>query len=142
MQSEAPLIISVLEFLKSRKFRYLMAGGANTVFGYLIGVVTYKILSPEFSIWIVGFFTNVIAITFSFVTYKLFVFKTQGQWIAEYLKSYLVYGSMALIGMVFLWVYVDLMNMTIWMAQGLVIISTVVLSYMGHSRVTFRRKET
>ena len=140
MQSEAQLIISVLEFLRSRKFRYLMAGGANTVFGYLIGVVMYEVLSPKYSIWIIGFYSNVIAITFSFVTYKLFVFKTQGLWIAEYLKSYLVYGSMALIGMVFLWVYVDLMNMTIWLAQGLVIISTVVLSYVGHSRVTFRRK--
>jgi putative flippase GtrA len=131
----------VLDVLKSRQCRYLTVGGANTVFGYLIGILAYKLLSPGFSIWTIGFVGNLFAITFSFVTYKLFVFKTQGQWIEEYFKAYLVYGSMALVGIVLLWLYVDMLNMTIWLAQGLVIVSTVILSYVGHSRFTFRRKE-
>lgn len=132
----------MVKILKSRQFRYLAVGGANTVFGYLIGILTYKLLYPGFSIWTIGFVGNLFAITFSFVTYKVFVFKTHGQWISEYFKAYLVYGSMALVGIVLLWLYVDVLDMTIWLAQGLVIVSTVILSYVGHSRFTFRRKES
>lgn len=132
----------MLEILKSRKFRYLAIGSANAAFGYAIVILAYKLLSPGFSIWTIGIVGNIVAITFSFVTYKLFVFKTQGHWIEEYFKAYLVYGSMALVGIVLLWLYVDLLNITIWLAQALVIVSTVVLSYVGHSRITFRRKES
>ncbi len=132
----------MLEILKSRKLRYLAVGGANTAFGYAIGILAYKLLAPQFSVWTIGCVGNVLAITFSFATYKVFVFKTKGQWISEYFKAYLVYGSMALVGIVLLWLYVDVLYMTIWLAQGLVIVSTVFLSYVGHSRFTFGRKES
>lgn len=130
----------VNHLLNSRKFRYLIVGGVNTAFGYLVGVGIYKLLVGFYSIWIIGLISNLLAIAFSFVTYKLFVFKTKGQWVTECIKAYLIYGLMALIGIVFLWFYVDSLGFSIWMAQGLVILSTVILSYIGHSRVTFRRK--
>lgn len=130
----------MLELFKSRKFKYLVVGGANTVFGYAAGVSLYELLTPLCSIWVIGIVSNIFAITFSFVTYKLLVFRTKGQWLAEYLKAYLVYGTMALVGVVLLWLYVDILGLSIWLAQGLVIMSTVILSYMGHARITFRRK--
>lgn len=131
----------MLKLFKSRKFKFLIVGGANTVFGYAVGVSLYELLTSFCSIWVIGILSNIFAISFSFVTYKLFVFRTKGQWLAEYLKAYLVYGTMAFVGVVLLWLYVDTFGLSIWLAQGLVIMSTVILSYIGHARFTFRRMD-
>ena len=75
--------------VRSRKGRYLLVGGFNTVVGYLIGVGLLYELSPAVHVLVVGAIANVLAITVSFTTYKLFVFQTHGRWIEEYLRSYL-----------------------------------------------------
>lgn len=129
------------KILSSSKLRYLIVGGVNTIFGYLVGVYTYKYCIDLFNIWIVGLLSNVLAITFSFLMYKCFVFKTKGRWLSEYLKAYLVYGLMAGVGIVMLWFYVGVLNVSIYLAQALVILTTVVLSYIGHARFTFNRKK-
>jgi len=116
-------------------------GGWNTLFGYACGVGLYLWLSPRLHIGLIGAIANVIAITMSFTTYKLFVFKTRGGWLQEYMKSYVVYGAAALFSIASLWVFVDLMGISIWIGQALAIGLTVVVSYFGHAWFTFRRIE-
>lgn len=128
--------------LSSVKTRYLLIGGINTLFGYLVGIYTYKILNDTFGILWVGLIANIIAISFSFVSYKLWVFKTRGRWLTEYLKSYVVYGSSALMATSLLWIFIDRIRLSIWLAQALALIGTIVLSYIGHARITFYRKST
>jgi putative flippase GtrA len=98
----------------------------------------YYLLSPQLHILAIGAIANVLAISFSFTTYKLFVFQTHARWFEEYLRSYLVYGGMAVVSIVLLWILVDGLHLPIWVAQALSILITVVISYMGHSRYTFR----
>ena len=126
--------------LSREKIRYLLAGGFNTLVGYAIGVGLYKALESNFSIIWIGVISNILSITVSFLSYKTLVFKTKGMWLTEYIKSYIVYGGIALIGIFFLWFFVDEMKMSIWLAQALVMGLTVVFSYLGHSRFTFRRQ--
>lgn len=121
-----------------RQFRYLIAGGWNTIFGYAVGVGFYLLFSNSFHIVVIAVMANVLAITMSFLTYKLFVFRTHGQWMHEYLRTYVVYGGMALISVFILWLLIDGLEMTIWVAQGVTMISTVILSYLGHKHFTFR----
>lgn len=127
--------------LNQKKIRYFLVGGLNAVVGYCIGVGMYKALGSNLGIVWVGIFSNVLSITVSFLTYKMLVFRTKGMWVAEYLKSYLVYGGIALISIFFLWLFVDNMNLSIWLAQALVLVVTVVISFISHSRFTFSRKE-
>ena len=126
------------KLLKKQSLRYLLAGGWNTVFGYGIGVGLYTILSSQLHVAVIAAIANILAITMSFLTYKLFVFKTTGNWLSEYGRSYLVYGSMALLSIVLLWAMVDYLGMDIWYAQALVILLTVGVSYLGHKFFTFR----
>lgn len=126
--------------LSREKIRYLLAGGFNTLVGYSIGVVLYKALESNLSIVWIGLISNILSITVSFLSYKTLVFKTKGMWLIEYMKSYIVYGGIALIGIFFLWLFVDKMKISIWLAQALVIGLTVTVSYLGHSRFTFRRQ--
>ena len=126
-----------LSMFQSRKVRYLIVGGANTLIGYSLGVGLYYVLSPTLHILLIGAISSVLAISVSFTTYKLFVFQTRGHWLTEYLRSYVIYGGMALLGIILLWVLVDGMRLPIWLVQGVSILS-VVISYMGHARFTFR----
>lgn len=121
------------------KLRYLVVGALNTVAGYGIGVGSYILGHSHLSLIAIGIVSNVLAITFSFVTYKCFVFQTQGQWLREYARAYLVYGSTALFGIVLLWLLVGQLALSIWLAQGVIIVTTILISYLGHSRFTFRR---
>ena len=123
----------------TNKVRYLTVGGFNTVVGYFIGVFGYMIFHDYLPLVMIGVISNILAISFSFVTYKLFVFQTQGRWLTEYLKSYIVYGSSALLGIGLLWLLVGQLTVSIWFAQGIIIIFTIIVSYLGHSRFTFRR---
>ena len=142
MSSPLPASQSVTQtmgrVLKSRQVRYLIVGGANTLIGYSLGVGLYYLLSPTLHILLIGAISNVLAITVSFTSYKLFVFQTHGGWISEYLRSYVVYGGMAVVGIILLWIFVDGLHLPIWLAQGVAILITVVISYIGHARFTFR----
>lgn len=126
--------------LNSKTIRYLAAGGWNTLFGYGIGVWLYYRLSHHIHVIGIGVLTNIMSITMAFLTYKLFVFQTKGDWVQEYLRSYLIYGGMALLGIILLWVMVDGLHMQIWLSQGVVVLATTIGSYIGHSRFTFRQE--
>ena len=130
-----------INIVRSAQVRYLAVGMANTIVGYCLGVGLYNLLSPRFHILAIGAITNVFSISFSFAAHKLFVFRTQGRWLKEYFRSYVVYGGVAIIGIIALWILVDGLHMPIWLAQGLSICIGVVISYAGHSRFTFSPKK-
>jgi len=121
----------------SRKIRYLIGGGWNTLFGYAVSVGLYDLLSKNTHILIITTIANVIAISMAFLTYKVFVFQTKGNWWGEYFRSYLIYGNIVLISIFMLWLMVDFMRLQFWIAQGLIMVATIFLSYIGHARYTF-----
>ena|SRR4030067_2569452 len=127
--------------LDTHKVRYLLAGGWNTLFGYSTGIILYYSFSKYLHVIEIGVLANIIAITMAFLTYKLFVFQTKGNWLREYFRSYIVYGGMALLGIGLLWIMVDGLNIPFWLAQGLVVVAVVVISYISHSRFTFRKQD-
>lgn len=127
--------------LSSQKLRYLIAGGWNTFFGYGVSLALYYFLYNHVNTLLIILLAYFLAITMSFLTYKLFVFRTSGNWWKEYLRSYLVYGNMAVISIGMLWFLVDYMAIPFWIAQGLIMVTTITLSYVGHARFTFSNKQ-
>ena len=123
----------------NKKAIYLIAGGWNTIFGYFASLLIYQYYYNSLGIIFVGIVSNVIAISMSFTTYKIFVFKTKGNWWVEYIRCYLVYGFTAILGIIGLWVLVDIFQMQFWLAQLFLLIIAVIISYMGHSRFTFKK---
>lgn len=118
----------------------MVAGGWNTLFGYFVGVGLYYIFSPLLHVAVIGLIGGVLSITMSFLAYKLFVFRTSGNWLLEYSKCYAVYGATALLSVGILWGLVNYYGQPFWIAQGFAILITVIVSYLGHSRFTFRGK--
>jgi len=109
--------------------------------GYLIGLGVYSLIGEWAHILMVGVVSNFIAITISFLTYKLFVFKTKNNWLLEYLKSFIVYGFSATMGILLLWALVDWVLAPFWIAQAVAIIVMAMFSYVANSRFTFRQTD-
>ena len=130
----------IKNLLNSSKLRYLIAGGWNTVFGYSLGVILFILLTDSVHTAFIAFICNLISMAMSFITYKVFVFRTKGNWIKEYFKACIVYGNVAIISIVVIWVLVDLVGLNIWISQALTIFVTVVISYFGHKKFTFKAR--
>ncbi len=122
-----------------RRFRFLCVGVINTLFGYAVSVLLYWALSPTLHILVIITIANIINISFSFVTLKLFVFRTKGHWLVEYIRCYLVYGLSMAIGTVTIWFFVDILTIPFWLSQIAVITGTVIISYIGHTFFSFAR---
>jgi len=120
------------------KVRYLVIGSWNTIFGYCLGVSLFVLMNKHFHIVFIACVANIIAISMSFFTYKKFVFKTNGNWVSEYIRCYVVYGFNAVLGIFLLWFFVDIVRVNIWISQGLSILFTVFISFFLHKNFTFK----
>jgi len=128
-------------------FRYLVVGGLNTIFGYgLFAALNYWLTGRiSYPYMIANVLANILAISFSFIGYKYFVFKTKGNLLREYLRTYLVYGSSTLFGLALLPVLVFALGFVIhrpsvvpYVAQGIGTLLVVTASFFGHKKYSFR----
>ena len=124
-------------FTHSDTIRYLLAGIWNTLFGYGVGVLLLITMRPIINIIYIIIVSNIISISMAFIVYKIYVFRTHGNWISEYLKCYLVYGGSALISSTLLFFLITKIDCSIWVAQGIVTAIVITLSFLMHKRYTF-----
>ena len=121
--------------------KFLIVGFLNTIFGYSVGLVNYFLFFELIGIIGVGILNNIINITFAFIMFKRFVFKTiNTNWFFEYLRSYVVYGVKAVVGIFVLWLFVSILNINIYISQAVAMLVTIFLSYTGHKNFTFKVK--
>jgi putative flippase GtrA len=128
----------IKNILDKRESRYLVIGGLNTFFGYFCGIFLYYFFIKKIEVIFILIMTNIFSITFSFFTYKLFVFKTLGNWLKEYVKCYMVYGSASIISITLTWFFLDIIGINIWFSQAISVMLVVLFSYYGHSKFTFK----
>lgn len=130
----------IKKFLDKKGYRYLIIGVLNTLFGYFCGIFLYYFFFKKIDIIFILTISNILSITFSFLTYKLFVFKTPGNWLKEYIKCYVVYGSASVIGISMTWFFLDIIGINIWFSQAISTLMVIFFSYYGHSKFTFKIK--
>jgi putative flippase GtrA len=129
--------------------RYLLVGVWNTLFGYgLYALLTY-LLTPliPYAYMAAALLGTAVCITVSFLGYKLLVFRTRGNFLQEYLRCYLVYGTSTLVNLVLLPVLVAVLNLYVepqvyapYIAGAILTVGTVVASFIGHQQYTFAHK--
>lgn len=129
------------KYLHSEKSRFLFVGAFNTGWGILVSYCTYFLLETSLSVFSILVIANILAITSSFITLKTLVFKTKGNWIREYLKSYYVYGFIALVGMFSMIVMVDNLNLNYYLSQLIATLGCAILSYFLNKKYTFKISE-
>jgi len=147
--------------------RYLVVGVWNTVLGYavyalftalLTGVIPYAYLAASV-------ISTIISVTNAYVGYKLFVFKTKGNYLREYLRFFVVYGAAGLVNLLLLpllvplcawligqhhWTLLNMAGKTLvvqqstapYLAALLLLVVIVTASFFGHREFSFRPHPT
>lgn len=128
-------------WLQNKKMRYLIAGAWNTLFGYGLMVVLFKCLSSYLHLVVIALISSFFSITVSFLSYKIFVFRTVGNWFTEWLRSFVVYGGATVFSIALLWLFIDGLDLNIYLAQGASTVLVVFASYIGHQKFTFKKNE-
>lgn len=118
--------------------RYLFVGGWNTLFGIAVYTFLYWWLGAIVHYLILVVIANILSVTNAYICYKLFVFKTKGRIIREYLRCYVVYGTALLGSFAAMFLLVSFLHMNPVLANILITLATVVISYVGHRFFSFR----
>jgi putative flippase GtrA len=148
---EHPMIRRLFSHVPPGQFsRYLLVGIWNTGFGYGTFVLFVFLLSkpwPTYGYIPGGILSSVVSITVAFFGYKWFVFKTQGNYLREWLRCMAVYGSSIAIGTVILpCVVFAIRHATMidrkapYVAAALMLGFNTVYNFLGHKKFSFRER--
>jgi|SRR5580692_3339115 len=128
--------------------RYIVVGGFNTMFGYgLFALLNWSFTGlGSFNYMYAAVLANLVAISVAFLGYKWFVFRTRGNYLREWIRCFGVYGGSALIGLGGLPLLVPLVRAHMrnpgrapYLAAALMTGVTVIVSFVGHSKFSFRQ---
>lgn len=125
----------------AQPIRYVLAGGANTLFG-LGSYPALLWLFPVFRRWYMAALpiAQVCSILFAFMLYKKLVFRSREPVLPELARFSSVYAGIFAINVVALPLLVEVAHLKPAVAQVAFALFTIVASYLWHSRVTFRAR--
>ena len=129
------------------KVRFVFVGIWNTIFGYLIFVVCdylfERFFSPRYIAYMsAAVISSILSITNSYIFHKYITFKSpvSGKSIpiefARFVSTYLV---SIILGLLLLPVFVEVLGIEPRISAALLIPVTTIISYIGHSRFSFRK---
>lgn len=117
------------------KLRFLLVGGFNTVFSYLLFLISEFFWGYRIAV----IFTYMVAINVSIFTMRLYVFNTSGNLKKQYAKAALVYIISIMSNYVFLFLTIDCLSMSAWLAQALFAVLSTVVIYFWHKNISFSK---
>jgi putative flippase GtrA len=127
--------------------RYLLVGAGNTLFGFGCYAALTAILTPHIphAYILAAALSNLFNITFSYLTYKWFIFRTRGNYVREWMRCVAVYSGASLLAVLVLPVIVFLIRHLTplyasapYLAGAMVAAATAIASFTGHKNFTFR----
>jgi putative flippase GtrA len=124
--------------LHQTKVRFLLAGALNTAIGLAVFPVLYLLTDPlKLHYLVILIMSQILCVTFSYLTNKFLVFKTSGNYLNEFGKFLSFHLFYFLANLAALPVLVELWGMDPVWAQTLFAVLVIVTSYFWHSRFTF-----
>jgi putative flippase GtrA len=137
--------------------RYLGVGVVNTVLGYGLFVLTLSLLNrvtPAHYLYLTvvaaSVFSTPLSITISYYNYKVFVFRTQGNYLREWIRAFGVYGVSMLPGLIALSALTRLLQTLLhahaplgratpgYIAGAITTVVSALISFLGHRNITFK----
>ncbi|MHB9003665.1 MAG: GtrA family protein [Coriobacteriia bacterium] len=128
------------------KVRFLLVGVWNTVFGLAVvwmldRLIPYDVESVVQKELVFGA-AWIISISQNYFTFKLLVFRTQGNWLREYGRMYVTYALVFVVQSILVLAISQAFDLSVFWASLPTIIVVTVMSYAGHKYFTFRQPDT
>ncbi|MCY1716563.1 GtrA family protein [Microbacterium sp. SL62] len=131
----------LLRLIKDRRIAFVIVGVINTVVGFAWFALFDLSVGRLWGYMATLLFAHVASVLCAFVLYRRFVFRVRGHvWVdlARFESVYLVaLGINALL----LPLLVEFGGLQPIVAQAVIVFVTTLVSYIGHSRFSFRRKK-
>jgi putative flippase GtrA len=130
----------------SQVLRYLAVGACNTLFGYGCFALFTMALTPllAYGYIVASLLANLLSITFAFLGYKWFVFKTEGNYLKEWTRCLAVYSASMFLSAAALPFVVAIIRHqgrsarnAPYIAGAIVLAFSIVFSFFGHRRISF-----
>ena len=131
-----------------QKLRFLLVGGFNTVFAYLVlnllnilfGLLLKDAFSPVVIANLALIIQYILTINVSFITMRYYVFQSHGNWRKEWLKAWSVYIFLYLINAPILTFMMAVLGWSTWLAQGVYLIFSTIITFLLHKYYSFRKR--
>ena len=126
--------------LADQRVRYLAVGGWNTVSSYLFFVILQLAFGEVVHYLVLLVVSMVLSVVQAFVLHRRFVFRaTDGHWPGQLLRFSQVYAGAFAVNLALLPVLVEVVGLPVIVAQGVLVVTTVTASFVGHRRWSFGR---
>ena len=132
------LLSSIKNIKTNFNLIYIFIGVCNTIIGYLVGVVSFLFFYDFIGVLGVSFISNVVSISISYLNFKFFLFKTSGNFLKEYFKSYLNYGVSFILSTILLWFLIEKVKLNIYLSQLIIMPLVVIMNYVGNRFFVFK----
>ena len=117
---------------------FFIVGGWNTISGYVIALLLYEYLKFNFNTLNTLLILNILLITYSYINYRVFMYRGRGNWFSAYWKFISVSFMISLFGIVCSWLLIEILSIQFWVTQATLMILSAFISYYGHSKHSFR----
>lgn len=126
-----------------QQFNFILVGGVNTVVGLAaFPILFYALKAHSLHYMVILIISQVICVVSAFFTNKFFVFKTSGNYTAEFLKFTSFYSAYFVFNLIAMPILVEVFSIHPVITQMIISVGIILTSYFWHSRITFAsRKE-
>lgn len=131
------LAVEKIWFKLPQKLRYLLVGGFNTVFGYLLFVLMVSVWRWNYKTALITGY--IVATNVSIFTMRYYVFRSSGNLKREYARAWSVYFVTMLINYAAMFVMVDVCAVNELAAQAVYTVCITVLTYILHKYFSFSK---
>ncbi len=131
------------------KLRFLLVGGYNTVFSYLLYVLLLYLferyltafISTSLAPQIALFLSFTLSSVNSYLTQKFYVFNTRGNYVSEYVRCLGTWGISYGLNAGLLWLFTVILSINPYFSQLLITIILTINSYVLLKYFAFRKKK-
>lgn len=122
----------------SERFRFLVVGVYNTVFGYATFVCLYAIFSSKVHYLVLVAAAHFIAVANAFISHRRHTFEARGAMLCQFLRFNVSYLGVLALGLVSMPLAVNRAGLHPLVASALITAASVVSSYLLHKHYSFR----
>jgi putative flippase GtrA len=117
----------------------LFVGFLNTVIGFALFTGLELTIGEAVGYLVVLLLSHVTSVLCAFVLYRRLVFNVRGDVLGGLVRFELVYLTSILVNLALLPILVEIVNLPVLLAQGLIVFVGAAISFFGHRHVSFRR---
>lgn len=136
---ESKFVMYLHKLQSDQRFRFLVVGGFNTIFGFFNFVWIQALFGHKISYMGSFLISYVLTFTVAFFLHRKVVFKVSGHVWKDLLRFQSVYLVPLTINLVVLPLLVTGVKVNVYVAQALAVTFNTLVSYLGHKYVSFRR---